>query len=178
MQASEEDPLAKNVLDSEKQLVSFVPRGGQLRRAGMDEVLSGAGVLLGGCLDVLANLCGTRLDNMEAFNKEHDAVAWVLESCDGNPMEIRRQLWHLDNAGWFDRASVFIIGRPLTSWQRTMLGVNQYNAVTDILAPHGVPVIMDADVGHISPAVPLVIGAETEIRAQGNDLDFAFRLKA
>ncbi|MBP5465201.1 MAG: hypothetical protein J6Y13_08550 [Treponema sp.] len=53
--------------------------------------------------------------------------------------------------------------------------MDQYTAVTGILARHEVPVILDADVGHISPAVPLVIGAETTVSARGNELQFDFR---
>lgn len=172
--AAEDDPLSPYVLDCEKKLRSFVLRDGRLVPADRYEEIAASGILLGGCLDVLANLCGTRLDNMEEFNKANGASAWVLESCDGNPMEIRRQVWHLDQAGWFDNVSIFVIGRPLSSWQRSMMGVDQYNAVTDILARHGVPVIMDADVGHISPAVPLVIGAQTRVSARGDDLEFSW----
>lgn len=175
---AEADPLAPYVLDCEKVLRNFVPAGGTLRPADREQELTGSGILLGGCLDVLANLCGTKLDNMAAFNRDHDAVIWVLESCDGNPMEIRRQLWHLENAGWFDKAVLFVIGRPLASWQQTMMGLDQYRAVTGILARHEVPVILDADVGHISPAVPLIIGAETNVTARGNELQFHFGNKS
>ena len=169
-------PLAPYLLDCEKELKSFFAADGRLEAADQEQEIEGSGVLLGGCLDVLANLCGTRLDNMAAFNREHGATLWVLESCDANPMEIRRQVWHLENAGWFDRAALFVIGRPFASWKRTMMGLDQYQAVTDILAPHQVPVIMDADVGHIAPAVPLVIGAHTRVTARGNELSFSFRL--
>ena len=173
--AAAADPIAPYALNCEKVLHSFVPAGATLRPADREQELTGSGILLGGCLDVLANLCGTKLDNMAAFNRSHDAVIWVLESCDGNPMEIRRQLWHLENAGWFDRAVLFVIGRPLASWRQSMMGLDQYNAVTGILARHEVPVILDADVGHISPAVPLIIGAETKVTARGNELQFDFR---
>ena len=172
--AEEADPLSPYLLDSEKKLRSFVPRDGRLVPADREAEIAGSGILLGGCLDVLAGLCGTRLDNMEEFNRTSGPTAWVLESCDANPMEIRRQVWHLDQAGWFDNAGVFVIGRPRASWNRSMMGVDQYNAVTDILSRHGVPVIMDADVGHISPTVPLIIGAQTRITARGDEISFEF----
>ena len=43
------------------------------------------GILLGGCLDVLSNLCGTKLDSVKEFNRSAEKIIWVLESCDGNP---------------------------------------------------------------------------------------------
>lgn len=128
------------------------------------------GMLLGGCLDVLSTLCGTKLDNMENFNRKTEGIIWVLESCDANPMEIRRQVWQLKNSGWFDKAAGFLVGRPLSSMGQEMMGVNQYNAVTDIIGNLGVPVIMDADIGHIDPAMPLVIGANARISAECNDI--------
>ena len=37
------------------------------------------------------------------------------------------------------------------------MGLDQYRAVTDLLAEYGVPVIMDADFGHLPPAMPLAV---------------------
>ncbi len=138
-----------------------------------DEV-KGSGILLGGCLDVLANLCGTRLDRMKDFNHEVDSIIWVLESCDGNPAEIRRQMWHLKNANWFEKASLFVIGRPLASLGSEMMGINQYNAVTDILSDFGLPIIMDADIGHVDPVMPLVMGSQAEVIACKNNLTIKY----
>lgn len=49
----------------------------------------------------------------------------------------------MSNAGWFDTARGFIIGRPLVFGQE-MFGLNQYNAVTDLLKKYNVPIIMDS----------------------------------
>ena len=54
------------------------------------------------------------------------------------------------------------------------MGVNQYNAVTDILTDLGVPVIMDCDIGHVDPAMPLVMGSKAKIYAKGNEIDIIF----
>jgi muramoyltetrapeptide carboxypeptidase LdcA involved in peptidoglycan recycling len=129
-----------------------------------------SGVLLGGCLDVLANLCGTHLDEMKKFNAEFKKIVWVLESCDGNPCEIRRQIWHLKNASWFDSAAGFLIGRPLASFREKMFGIDRFNAVTDLLGEFGVPVVLDADVGHIDPVMPLVMGKKATVTVHENDL--------
>lgn len=61
------------------------------------------GRLLGGCLDSLATLCGTKFDQVKQFNETYkeDGVVWFLEACDLNVMGIRRALWQLDEAGWF-----------------------------------------------------------------------------
>lgn len=159
-----EDPLGKYNLTAEKKLKYF----------NCEDGCEMEGILLGGCLDVLANLCGTRLDNMKNFNKKHEKIVWVLESCDGNPCEIRRQIWHLKNADWFKNASGFIIGRPLNAFRQEMMGIDQYNAVTDIIGDLNVPVLMDADTGHIDPAMPLFLGTRASIKTQDKNFSITY----
>ena len=144
------------------------------RMAAEDEEVSMKGILLGGCLDVLFNLVGTRFDNMKAFNKEHKDIIWVLEACDLNPMAYRRAVWGLKEAGWFENSKGFIIGRPLVSWGQDMMGADQYNAVTAVVEELGVPIIMDADIGHINPMLPIVMGAKALVTAKGNDFDLEY----
>ena len=91
-------------------------------------------------------------------------------------MGIRRAIWQLKEAGWFKKASGFLIGRPLAAWNQNMMGVDQYNAVTDILKPLGLPIFMDVDIGHISPAMPLVMGAHTFVKIQDGNINLTFDL--
>ena len=158
-------PYAYN---SDKILKTFEPEGKKLTQVSGDKEIEMKGILLGGCLDILVNFCGTRFDRMKEFNKENPNIIWVLEACDLTPMSIRRSLWNLREAGWFDSACGFVIGRPYSSWNKDMMGVNAYNAVTDVLAPLSVPVIMDADIGHIDPMLPVVMGADAKVSAKGN----------
>ncbi len=172
----ETDPLAPLVLNGKKVLKNFVFEGETMRSAQKEETIEANGIVLGGCLDVLANLCGTKLDNVSAFNRQAEKIIWVIESCDANPMEIRRQVWHLKNAGWFDKVSAFVVGRPYASFSGEMMGVNKHNAVTDILRDFCVPIILDADIGHVAPMFPLVIGANVKLNVTGNDISFSFWL--
>lgn len=151
---------------TEPKTLRFFPEGQQTARF--------SGTILGGCLDVLANLCGTQLDAVKEFNRTAEQIVWVLESCDANPAELRRQIWHLKNAGWLEKASGFLIGRPLASFRQEMMGIDQYNAVTDLLADFKVPVIMDADIGHIDPVMPVVMGADADVFASGNTISIAY----
>lgn len=129
------------------------------------------GRLLGGNLDILANLCGTRFDQVEAFNRkyEQDGVVWFLEACDLNVLSIRRALWELAHAGWFRCTRGFLIGRPLCFGEEIM-GLDQYRAVTDILDRFNVPIIMDVDIGHLPPMMPLVTGSYATVSMKENDI--------
>ena len=125
------------------------------------------GRLLGGCLDCLVNLCGTRFDRVKEFTERYkeDGILWFLESCDLNVMSVRRALWELREAGWFRNATGFLIGRPMHFGEENF-GCDMYEAVTGALSELGVPILMDLDFGHLPPMFPIVCGAlgEAEIR--------------
>ena len=130
--------------------------------------LSMKGRLLGGCMDCLENLIGTEYDHVAAFNHTYggDGILWFLEACDLNVMSIRRTLWHMEHAGWFTHASGFLIGRPASG--DAMMGLDHIRAVTDILGKYHVPILLDADLGHMSPMVPLICGSYADIKAHKN----------
>ena len=127
------------------------------------------GRLIGGCMDCLVNLLGTSFDKMAEFNERYreEGIIFFLESCDLNVYAIRRAIWQMDNAGWFKYAKGFIIGRPLVHGQE-MFGLNQYEAVKGILGRYNLPIIMDADIGHIAPAMPVVSGSYLKCLADDN----------
>ena len=161
-------------LNEKKVLTSFSCDGGKAVKLSSGDKVSVSGILLGGCLEVLENLVGTRFDRVKEFKKENKDIIWVLEKCEMNPMSYRRSLWNLREAGWFDGAAGFIIGRPGNFFDGDMMGVDRFNAVTDILAPIGAPIIMDADIGHVNPMLPVIMGADAHVTAVGNDLNIKY----
>lgn len=129
------------------------------------------GRLLGGCMDCLVNLLGTKYDKTTEFTERYkeDGVIWFLEACDLNVMAIRRAVWQMKNAGWFSHVKGFLIGRPLQFGQ-DLMGLDQYHAVCDLLEELGVPVVMDVDLGHLPPMMPIICGSYAKIEVSGNDI--------
>lgn len=168
----EEHPYAAYNLTETKELRLFMGENE------MNRLPAFSGRLTGGCLDCLANLVGTKYDNVEAFNEKYkdEGIVWFLEACDLNVMSIRRALWNLDRAGWFKYAKGFIIGRPLAAWKQEMMGLDQYNAVTGILGKYNVPIVMDADVGHLPPAMPIISGAVADVNCEGSNVTLSYEL--
>lgn len=177
-QKDEEHPLAPYQVTEPKELVTFLPKDGGLRRAGADESVAVEGRLLGGCMDCLVNLLGTRFDGVAEFTERYreDGIVWFLESCDLNVMAIRRAVWQMKNAGWFSHVKGFLIGRPLAFGQE-MMGLDQYHAVCDLVEEFGVPVIMDADLGHLPPMMPLICGSYANVQAVGNEIEITMEKK-
>ncbi len=136
------------------------------------------GRLLGGCLDCLVQLVGTRYDKVSRFNRkyEKDGVLWFLESCDLNPLSIRRALWQLEHAGWFDQAAGFIIGRPYCGTE-PMMGMDAHQAALEVLKAHHVPVVLDFDIGHLPPQIPMITGAMARLSVEGDHSEIEFKLK-
>ncbi|MCR5431304.1 MAG: LD-carboxypeptidase [Lachnospiraceae bacterium] len=129
------------------------------------------GRLIGGCLDCLQILAGTPYAGTDKFIKRYkdEGIVWFFEACDLNPMAIRRALWQLRENGWFEGVKGFLVGRPL-HYGEDCLGMNQYNAVTGVLAEMGVPILMDLDIGHTEQMMPLVCGCHAIVETCGNSL--------
>ncbi len=129
-----------------------------IRTMNMEQAFTGR--LLGGCMDIVANLIGTRFDKVNEFVDRYaeDGIIWFLEACDLNLMSIRRALWSMEQAGYFRHVKGFIIGRPL-HYLEEAFGLDRYSAVTSVLGKYGVPIVMDMDLGHLPPTMPLVNGA-------------------
>lgn len=161
-----EDPLAPyNVTEpSRTRLYSS-------REAAPNQNVTFSGRLIGGCLDCLVNLAGTRFDKAGAFSERYksDGLIWFLEACDLTPAGVRRALWQLDNAGWFRHVSGFILGRPMHIDEEPF-GMTFEEAAAGILAKYRVPVVLDADIGHLPPSMPVVSGAPARITLKGSVL--------
>ena len=143
-----------------------------------EELRSGlniSGRLLGGCVDILTLHVGTKTDKVAEFLEKYkdDGFIWFLECCDLDPLSMRRAFWQMREAGWFKYVKGFMIGRPLHFGEEA-LGVDQYNAVTDILGDLGAPIIMDLDIGHVPPMMPMVSGSLAEVKAYGNKINVKY----
>lgn len=134
-----------------------------------------SGRMVGGCLDVLFNLCGTKYDKVKEFGKKYakDGLIWYLEACDLNVFSQRRAVWALDRAGWFENVSGFIIGRPYL-FDDTAGKLDHYRAVTDILGKYNVPIVMDAPIGHLPPQMPVINGAIAEASANSDSIKLTY----
>lgn len=117
------------------------------------------GRLIGGCMDVLLNLAGTRFDHVKEFikNYKEDGILWYLETFEANSESLARSLWQLKEAGWFQYASGFVFGRPCmyeSHWD-----IPYGEVVERMLSPLGVPIILDADIGHKGPQFTMMNGS-------------------
>ena len=118
-----------------------------------------SGRMLGGCLDVLLNLVGTRFDETKKFLElyKEDGFLWYLESFSLDSESISRGLWQLKEAGWFQYAKGFIFGRPAFFNEDYYISYDE--AVLSVLNELNVPIILDADIGHKAPQMTIINGS-------------------
>lgn len=162
---SEEDPLAPYNLTEPNGTVAVSGDGSRGRP------VSFSGRLIGGCLDSLINLAGTPWGNAASFVDRYasDGIIWFVEACDLMTMGIRRALWQLRSAGWFKHVSGFIVGRPFEINDR-FGSEGPQEAVLAALGDLGVPIILDADLGHLPPSMPLISGACAQVSASDGSM--------
>ncbi|QFG68647.1 S66 family peptidase [Ornithinimicrobium pratense] len=145
-------------------------RSGSWRRldTGGDDVAGGAGEevevtgrLVGGCVETLAHLAGTRyLDTSPLAGRGEGLIVYVEVSGAG-ALDVCRHLHGMRLAGFFTRADAVLVGRTAAPDAPTL---TQDEAVLDALGDLGVPILADVECGHVAPHLPLVNGALATVR--------------
>ena len=128
------------------------------------------GRLIGGCLDVLLNIAGTRFDGALEFIEKYkeDGIIWFLESFDLGCEQMMEGLWKLREMGWFEGATGFIFGRPLFYSAEDHNGnplPSYEEVVKERLEDLNVPIILDADIGHKGPQMIMINGMLARVEA-------------
>lgn len=134
------------------------------------------GRLIGGCLDCLAGLCGTKADNTINYIEKHkdEGIIFFLEACDYNSVGIIRALTQLKNAGWFKYVKGFIIGRSLNYYDKSF-GVTPKKAYLSVLKEFGVPILLDVSLGHLDPSMPMRCGAYANIEMKNGNIKIEYK---
>ena len=122
------------------------------------------GRIIGGCLDCLINLCGTEFDHTKEYIERHkdEGIIFFMECCDYNSISLRRALFQLKNAGWFDNVSMFLIGRSF-NYNDKSFGITMEESYYDVLIDLGKPILFNIDLGHLPPSLPIRCGAKAKV---------------
>ncbi len=148
---------------------------------GEDEVAF-EGRLIGGCMDVLCKLLGTpygeikTLSYLNTLDASHDKQIWYLESCEMNAADLRRTLLQMQWAGWFDHCSGIIFGR-LEGYSH----VGNYtfiDVMKSLQEALRVPILYDADLGHLPPQLTFINGAFANVNYHHNACEIVQVFKA
>ena len=121
------------------------------------------GMMVGGCMDTLCKLLGTRFAPVSEFlnkYKEYGFI-WTLESCEMASPDIYRTLWQMKENGWFEYCNGIIYGRP--DGYKDKRDFTLVDALIHSLGSLNIPVLYDADIGHIPPQMQIINGTHGTI---------------
>ena len=133
------------------------------------------GRFIGGTVDCLSLICGTKYDNTLNYIKKYkeDGIIFFMESCDLNSVSLRRIILQLKYANWFNDISLFLIGRSY-KYDDKSCDLPIINSYLDILLPFNKPIILDAPLGHISPTIPIKLGVKASIEIENNNIKIEY----
>ena len=111
-------------------------------------------------------LAGTPYGDVNAFGREHGPLVVYLEASDDEAFTICRHVHGMRLAGWFDDAVAVLLGR--TPAPDSEGGFTQADAVADGLADLRIPIVLEVEIGHVPPHLPLVNGALARVVVDGD----------
>ena len=123
------------------------------------------GRLLGGCMDTIHHLIGTPYGNVKEFQKTHlrdEPLVWYFENCEMSATDFHRTLMQMHQSGWFENASGLVFGR--TDAGQEVGGFTTLDALERLAGETDLPIIYNADIGHIPPQMTFINGAYAEIK--------------
>ena len=130
-----------------------------------DTPIKFSGRIIGGCLDVLVHLVGTPYGKIDHFKEtfHNDGVIIYLENCELSPCAMTRALHQMRLANWFDGINGIIIGRTQATAVEEPNSLSHFEALSNCLKDLKVPVVYDADIGHMPPNMTLINGSFAEL---------------
>ena len=131
-----------------------------------EEKVSFRGRSIGGCFDVIINLIGTKYDHVKEYIEKYkdDGIVWFLEVFEMSTPQIYLHLWQMRQAGFFENCNGIVFGRGLFVREEYEMSVK--DAIKEATRGLEIPVVFDADIGHVSPQMPIVSGAIIEVTSQ------------
>ena len=132
------------------------------------------GRIIGGCLDCLRFIFGTKYDYTLQFIEKYkeDGIIWYFDVFSMSSEDVYGTLFQMKELGWFKYTKGIIFGRVLfpsefsLSYQECIK-----RAFKDI------PIIFNADIGHISPKMTIINGAIAKIECKDGKGKINFELR-
>lgn len=121
------------------------------------------GRIIGGCLESLKDIIGTKYDNTKEFiNKyQEDGIVWYFDVYSMPNEDILRTMWQLKSCGWFEHCKGILFGRLYEEKNYTNITLKE--SINYCLKDLNVPIIIDVDLGHTDPVITIVNGSLVNI---------------
>ena len=133
------------------------------------------GRIIGGCLDLITELFGTRFDKTKDFLEKYkdDGIIWYFDVCDLSSESLIRTLWKLKDNGYFKYAKGILFSRVYAC--NSYYDISYEETIYESLKDLNIPVIINADIGHVSPRMTIINGAIATITSSKGKIKFELK---
>ena len=135
------------------------------------------GRIIGGCIDILSEIFGTKYDNVKNFCKKYkdDGIIWYFDNCELSSEEIGRTLWRFKENDWFKYCKGIVFGRTMT--RKSNIDITFEEAIMDEIGELNIPIIFDSDIGHVAPQLTIINGAKAKVESKNGNGKISFTLE-
>ena len=135
-----------------------------------------SGRLIGGCVECINKLIGTKYDYTNDFIERYkdDGIVWYLDIFNMSSYDFYLTLLQYKNAGWFRYCKGVMISRP--AFPNVEDPKLDYIKAAD-KALGKIPHICEMDIGHTAPTMTLINGALISVNCADGKGKISFKLK-
>lgn len=121
------------------------------------------GRLLGGNLDTICSLAGTR------FMPDFRGAIVLIETASSTLDSIERCMTHLEMLGVFDQMAGMLVGRTFRGNEELEAGLRQL--ICEYAGSRAIPVVSDMDIGHTDPMLTLPLGVRVHLNSSTRQVE-------
>ena len=125
------------------------------------------GIIIGGCIEVLKDLIGTKYDTTIDFINKYKKVIWYFDIYDMSSINLYLTLLQFKEAGWFKNSDTFILGEVLIKNENLL----SYEEALRKVFHKDCNVVIDANIGHIRPSFTIINGSMAKVKYVNNILE-------
>lgn len=131
--------------------------------------LSFEGRIIGGCLDCLLDIVGTKFDYTKKFIERYksEKIIWYFDVANLSNEAILRGLWQLKNSSWFKNCVGILFGR--LDEEISYTGISKEEAIKRAISDLDVKVITNVDLGHTDPVITIINGSYVKLSLKNGE---------
>ena len=141
------------------------------------EKINISGRIIGGCIDALLSLIGTKYDGTSRFIEKYkeDGIIWYFDNYELSSEGIIRAMWQLKELEYFKYCKGIVFGR--NGIEKSYYDITLKEAVKQYLEELEIPIILETDIGHKPPRMTIINGAIAQIQSENGKGNIRFELR-
>ncbi len=119
------------------------------------------GRIIGGCLDVIDNIIGTKYDYTKEFINRYrkEGIIWFFDIFSLSKETLYNILYKFKYAGYFEYTKCILIGRIL--FKNGYTNKTYEDVIKDVIPD--IKIVYDLDIGHVAPKMTIINGSYVKI---------------